>query len=124
MLYKYKHLFRLPELKKVKKARFNRIKKRKSKANKVALMNLNFKLISLLIASFLGLIVSLRVIDVIDNFVKQKVVLNPVLQQIFVCFSPADIHKLNDLYILLFIVIFLYFIALILLFVELIKYAA
>jgi len=122
MLYKYKHLFRLPELKKVKKARFNRIKKRKSKANKVALMN--FKLISLLIASFLGLIVSLRVIDVIDNFVKQKVVLNPVLQQIFVCFSPADIHKLNDLYILLFIVIFLYFIALILLFVELIKYAA
>jgi len=84
---------------------------------------MKFKLISLFIASFLGLIVSLRTIDAIESFVKQKLILNPVSQEIFACFLPSDLQKLNDLYLLLFIVIFLYFIALILLFRELMNYA-
>jgi hypothetical protein len=84
---------------------------------------MKFKLISLFIASFLGLIVSLRTIDAIESFVKQKLILNPFSQEIFACFSPSELQKLNDLYLLLFLVIFLYFVSLILLFHKLMNYA-
>jgi len=75
------------------------------------------------IAVFLGLITTLRTIDTIENFIKQKGFINPVLQDTFFCFNYSEMQKLNDLYLLLFLVIFLYFIALILLLRELMEHA-